>query len=78
MATQQEIQTGSTANHKNETNAGAKAQNPQAESNTEILIVQVEENDVSINAPSQGSSPAARCNNNSNERAFRIEKPKMP
>ena len=72
----------STANHDNvgdnETNAGAKAQNPQAESNTEISTVQIEENDVPKNVPSQSSSPAGKNNDNSNECSFRMEKPKLP
>ena len=82
MATQQESQTESTANNENtddnETNTAAKAQNPQAESSTEISTVQIVENGVPKNVLSQSSSPAAKSNNNSNECAFRIEKPKMP
>ena len=63
-----------TDNHYDETNVGAKAQNPQAE----ISTVQIEENDVPQNIPSQSSSPAAKTSGNSTECAFRMEKPKMP
>ena len=82
MATQQESQTESTANHDNaddnETNAAAKEQNPQAEASTEISTIQIEENGAPKNVLSQSSSPAAKSNDNSNECAFWMEKPKMP
>ena len=82
LATQQESQTESTANHDNlgdsETNAAEKAQNPQAEASTEISTVQIEESGAPKNVLSQSSSPAAKSNDNSNECAFRMEKPKMP
>ena len=82
LATQQESQTESTANHDNaadnETNAAAKAQNPQAEASTEISTVQIEGSGAPKNVLSQSSSPAAKSSDNSNECAFRMEKPKMP
>ena len=82
LATQQESQTESTANHNNaddnETNVAAKEPNPQAESSTEISTVQIEGSSAPKNVLSQSSSPAAKSSDNSNECAFRMEKPKMP
>ena len=69
LATQQESQTESTANYDNADDN---------ETNAEISTVQIEENGAPKNVLSQSSSPAAKSNDNSNEYAFRMEKPKMP